>query len=205
MCGRFHIDAESDIEEMQIILEQINRRYAGKPALAKMTLGEVRPTSIVPVIANSKSLQPMPFLMQWGFTGFGDGKKAIINARSETAMEKSMFRKPLQERRCLIPASHYYEWQTQGNRKVKHAIKTVEPMIYMAGIYRFEEKEELPVFTILTRAAANWIRDIHDRMPVILPHSVSGDWLSMTADVPALIHKADERVVFRAVYEKQHL
>ncbi len=155
--------------------------------------------NIVPIIANSKSLEPRPFLMKWGFTGFGDGKKPIINVRSETAMEKSMFRKPLQECRCLIPEPHYYEWQTQGSHKVKHAIKTVEQKIYIAGIYLFEENEQLPVFTILTRAAADGIRDIHDRMQVILPHDVSGEWLSMTADLPSLIGKVDERMVYQPV------
>ena len=134
MCGRYQLTTEENIQEIQEIVAEINRRYMDKPILSQMKLGEIRPTDIVPVIANSKSFEPKPFLMQWGFSGFGDKPKPIINAVSETALTKNMFRKPLLERRCLIPASHFYEWQDTGYRKVKHVIKTVEPMIYMAGI-----------------------------------------------------------------------
>ena len=111
------------------------------------------PTDVAPVIANNRARMIKPFLMQWGFSGFKSDARPVINTRSETALEKNMFREPLLERRCLIPASHYFEWHAQGRSKIKHAIKTVEPMIYMAGIYRFEPNRSLPVFSILTKKA----------------------------------------------------
>ena len=60
--------------------------------------------------------------MKWGYSGYGN---KVINARSETAFEKPMFRKSMQERRCLLPASGYYEWRrtpSGGKSKQKYAL-----------------------------------------------------------------------------------
>jgi len=199
MCGRYQLTTEENIQEIQEIVSEINRRYMDKPILSQMKLGEIRPTDIVPVIANSKSFEPKPFLMQWGFSGFDANKKPIINARSETALEKNIFRKPLLERRCLIPASHYYEWEKNGNGKIKHAIKTTWPMIYMAGMYRFEENKPLPMFTILTKQAESDIRHIHDRMPVILPYSHAINWLYPNVEIQDMLDQSESRLVYHAI------
>lgn len=116
MCGRYYIREEDSASDLQEIMDQLNR----KGQIVKT--GEIFPSDTVPVIANSKSMQPSPFAMPWGFT-MPDGK-LIINARSETAAEKPMFRDGMQQRRCLLPASHYFEWEngsvkrssTQSNR-----------------------------------------------------------------------------------------
>ncbi len=66
-------------------------------------------------------------------------------------------------RRCLIPASGYYEWEKRGKEKIKYAIRPEGArLLYMAGIYRIEKGA--PVFTILTREVALGIAFIHDRM-----------------------------------------
>ena len=199
MCGRYWIETDDTSEQLKEIIATLNRRHAESETPKSIKTGEVFPTDIVPVVANSRSLKKTPFLMQWGFSGFGREKRPIINARSETAMERPMFREPLLERRCLIPASHYFEWQTQGRTKIKHAIRTIEPMIFMAGIYRFEKDKPLPVFSILTRSAAPEIEHIHDRMPVILPGLLCDEWLKPDADVQKLIASADDRVEYGAV------
>ena len=199
MCGRYWIETDYTSVQLKEIIATLNRRQAESETPKSIKTGEVFPTDIVPIVANSRSLKKTPFLMQWGFSGFGREKRPIINARSETAMERPMFREPLLERRCLIPASHYFEWQTQGRTKIKHAIRTIEPMIFMAGIYRFEKDKPLPVFSILTRSAAPEIEHIHDRMPVILPSSLCDEWLKPDADVQKLIASADNRVEYGAV------
>ena len=199
MCGRYWIETDYTSVQLKEIIATLNRRQAESETPKSIKTGEVFPRDIVPVVANSRSLKKTPFLMQWGFSGFGREKRPIINARSETAMERPMFREPLLERRCLIPASHYFEWQTQGRTKIKHAIRTIEPMIFMAGIYRFEKDKPLPVFSILTRSAAPEIEHIHDRMPVILPSSLCDEWLKPDADVQKLIASADNRVEYGAV------
>ena len=199
MCGRFWIDPETSEAELQRIIDILNRKQAESSSPARLKTGEICPTDVAPVIANSRARTIKPFLMQWGFSGIGTNARPVINARSETALEKSMFREPLLERRCLVPASHYFEWQAQGRIKIKHAIKTVEPMVYMAGIYRFEPNRSLPVFSILTKEAAPDIQHIHDRMPIIIPKAHCDEWLSPKADVLKLLEMADGRMVYGAV------
>ena len=78
--------------------------------------------------------RPTPFAMQWGYTMLD--RKRIINARSETASEKPMFKDGMLQRRCLIPASHYFEWEKREAKKIKYAIRPEgAKLLYMAGIY----------------------------------------------------------------------
>lgn len=81
MCGRFYIAEEDTAEDLQRIIDSLNRRYKGNsPAKTK---GEVRPTDIIPVVANSPSMAITAYAMKWGYT-MPDGKP-MFNARSETA------------------------------------------------------------------------------------------------------------------------
>jgi putative SOS response-associated peptidase YedK len=112
--------------------------------------------------------------MKWGFST-SDGK-LIINARSETAEEKPMFKSAMANRRCLIPASGYFEWKKDGKHKTKYAFHRSDGMLYLAGCYREEKDSPLPTFVILTRNAVGDIIDIHDRMPVIVPKDKIDDW-----------------------------
>lgn len=124
----------------------------------------------------------------------------LINARAETVLEKPIFRKPVLERRCLIPATNYFEWEKQGAKKIKHALKDpISQVKYMAGIYRFEQKKQLPVFVILTREAASGIRYIHDRMPVILPKEVREAWVSDSVDITGILATALDGITAEAV------
>jgi len=173
MCGRYFID-DDKAEELQQIIDILNRKPSSNTSALK-TSGEVFPSDTVPVIANSKTLKPTPFAMEWGYTT-SDGNR-LINARSETASEKPTFKDGMAQRRCIIPASYYFEWEKNGRAKIKHAIgSTAENIIYMAGIYRLEQGT--PVFSILTRSPAPSIEFIHNRMPVILPKSMLRDWLN---------------------------
>ena len=61
--------------------------------------------------------------MKWGYSGYGN---KVINARSETAFEKPMFRKSMQERRCLLPASGYYEWRHAQRGQEQAEIRSVQ-------------------------------------------------------------------------------
>ena len=165
MCGRYYI-ADDDME-LQEILAALGHD-------GRIKTGEIFPGDIVPALTAGGRLQRM----QWGYARYNGGGK-VINARSETAMEKSMFQKSMRERRCLLPASYYFEWRRSGSsKKEKYAIGLPgrEPL-YMAGVYRAEKAVDLPVFVILTRAAAPSVAGIHDRMPVILPQEVQSLWL----------------------------
>lgn len=189
MCGRYYIDADDET-----IAGPIAQIAAGPDAerLMDMKQGEIFPTDIVPVLADR------PRLMQWGFKWYGSGDK-VINARSETAMGKPMFAKAIRERRCLLPATNYFEWKRIGSdKKEKNAISlpTGGPL-YMAGIYREEKASPLPVFVILTREAVFGLSHIHDRMPVVLPPAAQREWLSSDCDVPAVIGNTISDLVAR--------
>lgn len=180
MCGRYYIAEEDQAEELRQIIDLINRKYNGDGAVK--TSGEIFPSETVPVIATSKAQKIMPFAMEWGYST-ADGNR-LINARSETAAQKPTFMDGMLHRRCIIPASWYFEWNRSEKGKSKYAIGIDQKnVIYMAGIYRFEH--DRPVFSILTREPAESIRFIHNRMPVILPREAVRDWLNTS-------YKADE-------------
>ena len=165
MCGRYYISIEES--ELLEIVKEVQSKVD-----APVKTGEIFPTNIVPVIPSGGK----PQAMKWGFLKF-DGKGHIINARSETAAEKAMFRKPLHEGRCLIPASNYFEWMTVDGKKQKYAISSGDTPLYMAGLYRYEKGSNLPSMVILTRDAVPEISFIHDRMPVILTKEQQLNWL----------------------------
>ena len=170
MCGRYWIDDGRESIELRDIIEEVNRRVVVEPV---KTSGEIFPADVVPVIASNRNMVPTAFAMQWGYT-LPDGRR-IINARSETAETRPMFKDGMCQRRCAVPATNYFEWERAGKTKTKYAIRPTDgALFYMAGIYRIESGR--PVFSILTREPAESIAFIHNRMPVILPRDLVKDW-----------------------------
>ena len=191
MCGLYFIETDEDIIEMKIILDGIRKHYHNSETLFAFAPGEVRPANLAPVIANSRYLKPRPFLMKWGFSRL-DHKSLIINARSESAMDKPIFQRSMLQRRCLIPASYYFEWEHKEKEKTKYKIRPAcFPMFYMAGIYRYEAQSLLPAFTILTRSPISEIAFIHNRMPVILGKEEQQIWLSQNTELSPSFFNAD--------------
>ena len=175
MCGRFYID--DDDKEMQVIKSAIERKARDYPENIKLkTGGDIFPTDLVPVQTGLDQYESM----KWGFAGF-DGKP-VINARSETALQKPMFQKSMLERRCLIPASGYYEWQKSGSRKIQFRFHRPGGLLYLAGCFRQEKNSGIFNFVILTAQAVNGLEVIHDRMPVIIPHDHINTWLNESPD-----------------------
>lgn len=174
MCGRYYIDAEDLSEQLRDIIRQVHERVQDTQEHAQMKLGEIYPTNLAPVIRGEAR---EAVLMRWGYAGF---KSRVINARSETALEKPMFRPSMMERRCLIPASGYYEWRRINGRKGadKYALTRPGGTLFMAGLWREERGSGQPVFVILTRQAAPGVAFLHERMPVLLEGAGAGLWLS---------------------------
>jgi len=155
------------------------KRRADDMGLSVVSSGEVRPTNIAPVIApNAKNREPGAFPMKWGFT-HPARDVLIFNTRSETAENKPLFAESAKERRCLIPATNYFEWKKAGKEKIKYAICPKDGPLYMAGLYFRLPSEKLPCFSILTMDASSGLEAIHNRMPVIIPQSGISDWLSI--------------------------
>jgi len=121
----------------------------------------------------------------WGLVPFWakdlSGASRLINARAETAAEKPSFRNAFKNRRCLILADGFYEWKKIDTRKQPYFLElTSKKPFAFAGLWEiWEGKEDTrhESCTILTTEAKGSIRDIHHRMPVILPSDVFGVWL----------------------------
>ena len=184
------------------IAEQIMRQLARPAAMT----GEIRPTDMAAVIAPNKRGERAVFPMLWGF--YEEYlHKPIVNCRIESARTKPLWSDSWKQRRCVIPASYYFEWQhfTDTKGKVRTGDKyAIQPcgseVTYLAGLYRIEELRDLkyPVFAVLTRIPTDDLRQIHDRMPLILPKSAIDEWLSPDSEP----NKAVERVVTEVVVEK---
>ncbi len=182
MCGRYYIAEDDAAEELRQIIKAVNRRSTDVK-----TSGEIRPGDTVPVLANSPILQPGAYVVRWGYT-LPDGK-LLFNARSETAADKALFHDGMAQRRCLIPATCYFEWEHRGKEKIKYAIALEgSRMLYLAGIYRKEGNRA--ACTILTREPEESIAFIHNRMPVILPAEAIGDWLNIRYDAVDVLKAA---------------
>jgi putative SOS response-associated peptidase YedK len=108
--------------------------------------------------------------------------QGMINARSETLLEKPSFKQLVATRRCLVPADGFYEWRREGNRKVPMWIhlKKREPFAF-AGLWDYWRDpagdKELYSFTIITTEANALVRPIHNRMPVIYDKGMGRQWL----------------------------
>ena len=169
MCGRYTFSSESDSEMIRQVQESLEARNI------EARTGIVNPGDVAAVIASNRRLEPQAFGMKWGY-GLSNGK-LVFNARSESASEKALFADGMKQRRCLIPADSYFEWEHLEKRKQKYEIAPNGPAGFcLAGIYRIEQGRA--VFSILTRKPAESIAFIHDRMPVILPTEVAEDWLN---------------------------
>lgn len=166
MCGRYYVDDETS-KEIQKILKDIDSKNSSK----SYKTGEIFPTNTAPVLLAEKDAI-VPDLLTWGFPNFKN-KGVIINARSETAIEKPTFRQSLVSRRCVIPANGFFEWN-----KSKEKIFFTQPessIMYMAGIYNTFQNESR--FVILTTNANQSIVDVHDRMPLILQKEQLQPWI----------------------------
>ena len=187
MCCRFFLETSPELRPYLEAaaaspLKGAMTARLGRPLILE---GEVRPSDMVPVLATSRSSAPGVFPMVWGFSVQGR-KSSLYNARSETAASKPTFRESWASRRCIIPASWYYEWEhtvsPSGNVRAgdKYRLQLKDGRaVYLAGLYRYEERNgsPVPVFTVLTREPGDGIRFLHNRMPVILPSDLIQAWI----------------------------
>jgi len=183
MCSRYELNSPRKEIAARFDLEE-EPDYSPQAAL--------RPTDLAPVITSLG----MASMIAWGIPAPWDGKP-LINARGETLREKKTFQ-PLLEKRCLVPASAYFEWRNDGRRKHKNRISPDEDLFAFAGL------TDGTHFTIVTCAPAEQIAHIHGRMPVILNRATERQWLdhSLPFDAVAPLLKpfeasieADEEVI----------
>ena len=178
MCGRFYVERE-DLPEALLARMQ-------EALLEKVQWGEVFPSKNVLALAPSRSGQARAFSFIWGLPR-RDGKGLVINARYETAARLPLFRDSALRRRCVIPASAYFEWDQRFDPKPKLRFhQTDGGLIYLAGLYFMNATQQEPCMVILTRPASAAFAPIHPRMPQLLSEDELQSWLSPDLPLPPL-------------------
>jgi putative SOS response-associated peptidase YedK len=154
MCGRFSLS--SNLEELQ---NEFSNEISGNfPAKYNISPGQS------PVVISLKKNNFYLNKIHWGFKVPKLGK-LVINARSETIIEKPLFKNLLLQNRCLIPANSWFEWD---NEKKPYLIKHKKnDIIAFAGLQRIEENQESS-FVIITADAEKDLKTIHKRTPLVI-------------------------------------
>jgi putative SOS response-associated peptidase YedK len=165
LCGRYYF---SDKTEQEIEDEL----HLPRGSLA-VSAGDITPgMTTTGVVWNKGSSGDLALShLFWGMVS-GD-RKLIINARAESVTKKPMFAESIMNRRCILPAAGFYEWDL---RKTKFRFKRADgKSVYLAGFYDLSENRDC--FVILTTNANASMKPVHDRMPVMIDGENVRDYL----------------------------
>ena len=190
MCGRFVQVLSRVILNMLYRLE-VKGDFVPRYNLAPSQYAWVLRTN--PLNGNREILP-----LQWGLVPAWvkdeDRVNKPINARVETVGQKPFFRNAFQRRRALIPANGYYEWMKVNGKKQPYLIRRKDERPFsMAGLWERREKEGSihDTFAILTTTAKLPVKEIHHRMPLILPEEIYNRWLdpgTPPGELQGLVH-----------------
>lgn len=204
MCGRYALHAHPEVIALQFGLStnpEFEARY------------NIAPASSILIVRNREAA-----LVRWGLVPRW-AKDPLIgaklnNARAETVAGKPSFRDAWRKRRCLVPASGFYEWKPESGRKQPYYVHPAQGELFaLAGLWESWNGPEGPLETcvIVTTEANETMRAIHDRMPVIVAQRDYAHWLdcSSATDARDLLRPCDSgdiavRRVGRAVNDARN-
>ena len=191
MCGRFGLFAELDALAEQfnfdpsIMRDIYSPRWNIAPTAAALTVRHG--------CAASDSAKNEARLTRWGMTGAGNARarRPLFNARAETVDRLPSFRHAFANRRCLIPASGFYEWRKgeSGGKTPVWFRREDDMRVAFAGIWARERAVggEVETCSIITCEANALVAPVHHRMPVIVPLEAYDDWLNFNTDAATLL------------------
>ncbi len=228
MCGRYFVD-DGMSEEVKRLVCGLKKEDAGKPgniynagnsetarvagarsayegdAARTAGIGGIRdvcPSQQAAVLAADPNLPGTVMVKQmiWGFPGI-QNKGLLINARAESALQKKTYRDSILTRRCVIPASGFYEWNPS---KEKFSFERRDGgVIFMAGCYNWFGEEER--FVILTTAANASAAYVHERMPVVVEANEVERWILDDSATEQILRKVPVELKSRTDYEQMTL
>jgi putative SOS response-associated peptidase YedK len=176
MCGRYELSSHPAVIALAFGLPfppEIQPRY------------NVAPTQQVPIIRENGEGTRELVQVRWGLVPRWAKDPSIgvrmINARAETVATKGAFRYALARHRCLVPVNGFYEWRRTASGKAPMHVGMPDARPFgLAGLYErwlSPEGEVVDTCTIVTTAACESLRDVHERMPVIVPPAEYARWL----------------------------
>lgn len=188
MCGRYTIT---------VTLEELMTRYfTGDPSFDHYAPKfNAAPMQYIPAVIHDGKRNKLGQL-RWGLlpSWSKEDKNAakLINARSESLLEKASFKGLVSSRRCIIPADGFYDWQVKESGKQPLRITLRDGQLFsMAGLYDIWTDPsglKIATCTIITTAANSLMEEIHDRMPVILGKDAEAQWLDRSnQNIPSLM------------------
>jgi len=196
MCGRYFLEAS--IEEIEALVGTLTAKVRLKPRY------NIAPEQPIPVVRNDAMGKTHLDFLRWGlvpsWSKGPDRRFSMINARAETVGEKPAYRAAFRYRRCVIPASGFYEWRPTGRgHKQPFVIRRADRALLMfAGIWEHwmgAEGNELETCSIIVTDANEAVKPVHDRMPVILDQENFDTWLDrghqQTDDLLPLLKPSD--------------
>ncbi len=187
MCGRFALVATG---------EEVAEHYQLPEVPFVVPRYNIAPTQPVAAVRLSNAGEREFTFFQWGLIPSWAKDPSIgsrlINARAETAVEKPSFRAAFKRRRCLLPATGFFEWRkVDGRKQPMYIHETGSGIVSLAGlweIWQAPDGGELETCTILTTGPNSLMEPIHDRMPVILDPLDYDMWLASDTPTDQLQH-----------------
>jgi putative SOS response-associated peptidase YedK len=178
MCGRVY----QTYTDEELYFQYLNKRPLSPIQFAPVY--NLCPTQDSPVLlltAGERQFEQMRWQLVPEWEPAFATKLSTINAKSETVFDSQLFGSLVVRQRCIVPISGFYEWKTEGQRKRPFKIQLQSNAIMsVAGIWdtwRPGTPDQRRSFSIMTTSSNRFMREIHDRMPVILGNSAVGDWL----------------------------
>lgn len=178
MCGRFMFDPTTNPELKKI------QTLAATQGVAVKT-GEVLPNDLTALVIDQDQ-QIKVVAMAWGWPGFKAGQK-LINARSETVLQKSRFAQAFLTQRAVYPTNGFFEW-TVDKQKVYFKYPNSTQPVYIAGFYAYFDGQ--PRSILLTTAPNASVAPVHNRMPLLLQKRQISSWLKDSSWAQAFLRQA---------------
>ena len=192
MCGRYTISET---------VSNLKAKFCFKNSLNLQPRFNLAPAQAAPVVRTVDEGSRHISMLNWGFASKnlrikGTADKRIINARSETLLEKKSFKEIAISQRCLVVADGFYEWKNEfGSKQAFYIYKDDQKRFAFAGLWRTEPgcghlSPPNKSFVIVTRRAVSSINHIHHRMPFILEEENYETWLKgSVADADSLLNE----------------
>lgn len=178
MCGRFMFDPTTNPELKKIQTLAATQGFSVKT-------GEVFPNDLTALVIDQDQ-QIKVVAMAWGWPGFKAGQK-LINARSETVLQKSRFAQAFLTQRAVYPTNGFFEW-TVDKQKVYFKYPNSTQTVYIAGFYAYFDGQ--PRSILLTTAPNASVAPVHNRMPLLLQKRQISSWLKDSSWAQAFLRQA---------------